>query len=423
MNLKSLLKKFACAALIAALLASCQADAPGAENSGGKSITLTDSTIGEEDGYSYELWKDSGDTVMTLTGDGKFTCEWQNINNCLFRTGKKFDCTQTYRDIGNIAVEYDVDYQPDGNSYLCLYGWTREPLVEYYVVESWGSWRPPGGLPIATIEVDGGTYEVYRTLRVNQPSIDGNTTFEQYWSVRTEKRTSGTVNAATHFAAWEALGMKMGKLYEAALTVEGYQSAGKAEVRKNELTLGGEITEPNLPPPPPPQEPDENGYYFISTFETGADGWSPRGDTHISSVGDAAFEGEKCLKITGRRDAWQGASIELDGNTYLPGETFSFSAAVMQDSKDSEDFKLTLQYNTPSGTNYDCIAEANGSKGEWVTLSNGEYTIPENSWSLLLYVETSSGTADFYLDSATAAVKGVLPDSVAEPAEAVDEAA
>lgn len=421
MTIRRIFCSFLCVAVAVTMLSSCQADSAG---NGGASdakdgVTLTDSTIGEQDGYSYELWKDSGETSMTLTGDGTFTCEWQNINNCLFRTGKKFDCTQTYRDIGNIAVEYDVDYQPDGNSYLCLYGWTREPLVEYYVVESWGSWRPPGGMPLATIEVDGGTYEVYRTLRVNQPSIDGNTTFEQYWSVRTEKRTSGTVNAATHFAAWEALGMNMGKMYEAALTVEGYQSAGKAEVRKNELTVGGEIIEPDMPEPPPAQEPDENGYYFLSDFETGTDVWSARGDAKIASTDEAAYEGTKSLKVTGRRDAWQGTSVELDRYTYLPGETFSFSATVMQNSKDSEDFKLTLQYNTPSGTNYECIAEASGANGEWVQLSNPEYKIPENSWSLVLYVETSSGTSDFYVDNASAAKPGVTPafESADDPAE------
>ncbi len=425
------------AAVAAALLASCGTEAAdgggsgessgifgnaGAGNSKTETLTLYDSQIGEQDGYSYELWKDSGDTTMNLTGEGKFSCEWHNINNCLFRTGKKFDCTQTFREIGNIAVDYEVDYQPDGNSYLCLYGWTREPLIEYYVVESWGSWRPPGGVPLGSYEADGGTYEVYRTLRVNQPSIDGNTTFEQFWSVRTEKRTSGTVNASTHFAAWEALGMNMGKMYEAALTVEGYQSAGKAEVLKNVLTLGGEIAEPDLPEPPPPQEPDENGIYFLSDFEDGADGWSSRGDAKLSSTDEAAFEGTKSLKVTGRRDAWQGACVELDRYTYLPGETFSFGAIAMQNTKDSEDFKLTLQYNSPSGTNYECIAQASGANGEWVQLLNTSYTIPENSWSHVLYVETSSGTADFFMDGAFAATDGVSPDIYenAEEAPAAD---
>lgn len=42
-----------------------------------------------------------------------------------------------------------------------------------------------------------------------------------------------------HFKKWESLGMPMGKLYEVALNVEGYQSSGYADVYKNNLTIGG----------------------------------------------------------------------------------------------------------------------------------------------------------------------------------------
>lgn len=403
--------------LFVAILAGCGAeteDGSPDKNDGRKpskdlsnATTLTDSTIGEEDGYGYELWKDYGDTTMVLTGDGTFTCEWKNINNALFRRGVKFDCTQTYRDIGNIAVDYEVDYNPDGNSYLCVYGWTREPLVEYYVVESWGSWRPPGGNPIGTITVDGGVYDVYRTVRVNQPSIDGNTTFEQYWSVRQEKSTKGTVNVASHFAAWEQMGMPMGKMYEAALTVEGYQSAGTAEVLKNELTLGGEIIEPELPEPPEPDEPDENGYYFHSTFESGKDDWASRGSSNVSATDSTAAEGAKSLAVTGRTDSWNGAGRDLSAYTFIPGNSYSFSVMAMQDKVDSADFKLTLQYNYSGGTGYTGIASAAGAKGEWVQLANSSFTIPEGAWGLLLYVETGSGTVDFYIDEAIGALDGV----------------
>ncbi|MBO4781661.1 MAG: glycoside hydrolase family 11 protein, partial [Lachnospiraceae bacterium] len=163
--------------------------------------TIYDTQEGRDGAFTYSLWKDYGTTQMILNGDGKFECSWQDINNALFREGIKFDCTKKYNQIGDITVEYGVDYQPNGNSYMCVYGWSRNPLIEYYIVDSWGSWRPPGGESKGKIEVDGGTYDIYVTTRVDQPSIDGNTTFNQYWSVRTSKRTGGTISVTEHFKA------------------------------------------------------------------------------------------------------------------------------------------------------------------------------------------------------------------------------
>ena len=199
---------------------------------------LTENREGRDGEYTYSLWKDYGDTSMTVKGDGKFECSWKDIGNALFREGIKFDCTKKYQQIGDITVEYGVDYHPDGNSYMCVYGWTRDPLVEYYIVDSWGSWRPPGAVSKGTIKVDGGTYDIYETVRENQPSIDGNTTFKQYWSVRTSKRTEGTISVTEHFKAWEKLGMQMGNLYEACLTIEGYRSNGSAKVYLNKVIVG-----------------------------------------------------------------------------------------------------------------------------------------------------------------------------------------
>lgn len=204
---------------------------------------LYENKIGNQDGYDYCLWKDYGSTSMTLTGGGTFECYWDNIGNALFRKGKTFDCTKKYSQIGNISFDYGCNYQPKGNSYLCVYGWSRNPLVEYYIVESWGTWRPPGGTAKGQIYVDGGTYDIYETTRYNQPSIDGNTTFKQYWSVRTSKRTSGTISVTEHFKAWEKHGMYLGNLYEAALNVEGYESSGWANVYKNNMTIGGSTSD------------------------------------------------------------------------------------------------------------------------------------------------------------------------------------
>ena len=376
---------------------------------------ITENKTGTEDGYAYELWKDNGNTSMTLTGGGTFSCEWSNINNCLFRKGKKYDCTQTYDQLGNITIEYGVDYQPNGNSYMCVYGWTRNPLVEYYIVETWGSWRPPGATSaLGTVYADGGTYDIYKTTRVNMPSIDGDTTFDQYWSVRQSKpsangtKIEGTISVSQHFKAWEQVGLKMGKMYEVALNIEGYQSSGKATVYKNNLSVGGAITDPVKPDP---VEPDENGYYFHSTFEKNTDNWSSRGDSTVTNSSAAAATGSMSLAVTGRTDTWNGAGYTLDTATFQPGSAYSFSVLAMQDTVASDDFKLSFQYDLDGETNYDTIAEATGAKGKWVQLANTAYTIPAGATGLLLYVETADSTNSFYMDEAIGAVKGTKIDA------------
>ena len=216
--------------------------------------TLTSNATGKIDGYDYEYWKDRGNGTMTLNGGGTFSCSWSNINNILFRTGKKLGSTQNYQSYGNIVIDYACNYQPNGNSYLSVYGWTQNPLVEYYIIESYGTWKPPGSNnPKGTFNANGGTYEIYETTRNNQPSIEGDKTFQQYWSVRTQKRTSGTISCHEHFQHWESRGMRMGKLYEVTMVVEGYQSSGQATMTKLDITLGG--TNPTSNPGNPTSNP------------------------------------------------------------------------------------------------------------------------------------------------------------------------
>ena len=125
---------------------------------------------------------------------------------------------------------------------------------DLYIIESYGTWKPPGSNNVkGYVNADGGTYEIYETTRYNAPSIEGDyTTFQQYWSVRTQKRTSGTISVHEHFKQWEAKGMRMGRLYEVSMVVEGYQSSGQANMTKMEITMGGSPATPTPTGTPKP---------------------------------------------------------------------------------------------------------------------------------------------------------------------------
>lgn len=87
---------------------------------------------------------------------------------------------------------------------------------------------------------DGSVYDIYVSTRTNQPSIDGTATFQQFWSVRRNKRSSGTVNTATHFNAWSAAGLKLGTQHNYQIVAtEGYFSSGSASITVSEGSSGG----------------------------------------------------------------------------------------------------------------------------------------------------------------------------------------
>lgn len=132
-----------------------------------------------------------------------------------------------------IGHEAQVAREPIG-----IYGWSNNPLIEFYIVDDWYGTSPPtgGGALKGSFEVDGAMYNIYTHTQVNQPSIHGTATFDQFFSVRQTARQCGHISITKHFEKWASLGMNLGKMYEAKLLIEAGGGNGSIDFTAATMT-------------------------------------------------------------------------------------------------------------------------------------------------------------------------------------------
>jgi endo-1,4-beta-xylanase len=179
--------------------------------------------------------------------------------------------------ICNRLFNYTGTFNVNGWAYLALYGWTTNPLVEYYVIESskyqtyhmipkdhilmtlisqWEDTILLTTLLPTTSVISTPTAPPTRSGRRNAPMhppssattrtsnsigyvhasrspVCRNTNITQ--SIRTKMHCGGTINTGNHFRAWEAAGLKLGTQNYMVMGIEGQQGSGDADITVGRL--------------------------------------------------------------------------------------------------------------------------------------------------------------------------------------------
>lgn len=218
--------------------------------SGGKEIT-SNSLISLDNGYHVEMWREINKGSMTIFGDSAdcaFKANWDNSGDFLAQVGYiDVNATKEYTDIGEIYAVYNYTKAGNGGgnySYIGIYGWTKNPLIEYYIVDD--SFTPNGsGMfwgteEIGTYTVNGVKYTLKVGKRVNAPCIEGSADFQQIFAVRSSYHTCGTINVTEHFKNWENLGIKMGNVYSCNFLCEVSGGTGSIEYTCASMSWDGQ---------------------------------------------------------------------------------------------------------------------------------------------------------------------------------------
>jgi endo-1,4-beta-xylanase len=180
-------------------------------------------------GTYYQMWSaGQGSACITLNSSNSYSSTWSGIGDFVAGVGWNPGSTSQ-------PVTYSGSLNASGGTnLLSLYGWSTNPLVEYYVIDGYVGSPNTAGTNMGTMTSDGGTYTIIKHQQVNQPSIQGTTTFWQYLAIRTSPRTSGTITFPNFVSAWASHGMNLGTMNYQIMATEAWGGgSGNSSVTVN----------------------------------------------------------------------------------------------------------------------------------------------------------------------------------------------
>ncbi len=213
----------------------------------------TTNAVGTHDGYYYSFWKQYAKANVQINCEegGNFSARWSNVFNWIGGKGWKPGGSRVVSYTGTFLSRTNQDSQ---NSSLMLYGWTNDPLIEYRIVESYGTYNPSscagvsgslGGGPLGSFQSDGASYDILKCRRYSQGGFGPD--YNQYFSMRNPPlpwgEVRGTITVANHFDEWAKHGMNIGDHDYMILAVDAYNGNSNASGSVN-LTISEGPLEP-----------------------------------------------------------------------------------------------------------------------------------------------------------------------------------
>ncbi|MBP0971995.1 MAG: endo-1,4-beta-xylanase [Oscillospiraceae bacterium] len=409
-----------CAAVIAA------SSFPGEAASGWEKI---EEQHDDADGICREyIEQDSiGMHQLTLAPGGAFSVEWDGCYAYAVDVCRAFPTLPKWTQYSSFSIEYEADVFVEGNAFFGAHGWMKDTLTEFFVVEGWGTWRPPGSANTTkTITVNGSQYGLCKTLRVNQPSIEGVQTYPQLWSVRmesafrreTKSSIRGTIDMQEHLRAWSSCGYITGteKMESCGLyldTFGGLSGDSKGSLQIKQFRMGSYYSGTASGPPEekPKQGADENGVVFRLGFEDDEPPVTFMSMCDLMPDPSYYAEGTQSMYVSGRAECWDGLSVSLAPYALQPGGDYMLQAAVLPNCDVADTFRIVLGYEDADGEpQFVTVAERLCWDWQWTELC-GVFTMPDlpdgvdpNRYTDKMYVFIeSNGVDNYYADCFTLA--------------------
>ncbi len=209
---------------------------------------------------NYNFWYDNigneGEVKILPGINGNCECTWDSVKECQLNDGEILSGEHDISEFTIRQLEYDIELDAMDSTYFGYTGKIENadpelPDYEFWIVEGWTSWRPPGiNGSIATLESDGYYYDIYKKS-VFEIDESGRIkeTIQLYSVLKSNPVQYGkkskhkkSISFYKHLEAWkEAAPDLSGKLSRFSLSVHSYNASGSFTVNKNEMYFNSNL--------------------------------------------------------------------------------------------------------------------------------------------------------------------------------------